>query len=293
MMLRAPYTLVEATPAEALSLKLPATIEARTKTDTLAALQRLSRDTGELPVSITVLEHVPEHVGLGSKTALVLAVLKAAVEVVRRDVSEHDLKRYSGRGGTSGVGVHGFFTGGLVADAGQDRASPNDQLVPSSSASPQDVSLVVSSRSIPKNWHINVLVPAGIRRNREQEMAFFAENTPVPEEEILQVLAAVHHGIVPAVAKADLLALTASLRLIHGMGFKRRALDGQAAGVRKLYVDLCEAGLGAVGMSSMGPAIYVITDSATADQRIRDITTGHRDCLCFTTRARNTGFDIE
>lgn len=51
----------------------------------------------------------PRHIGLGSKTSLLLSIIKGIQELSNIDLSDRDIIEISGRGGTSGIGVNGFF----------------------------------------------------------------------------------------------------------------------------------------------------------------------------------------
>jgi beta-ribofuranosylaminobenzene 5'-phosphate synthase len=67
---------------------------------------------------------------MGSKTALLLSMIEALSLLAGCDLSPSKLVELSGRGGTSGVGVSSYFSGGMIFDLGR----PNDNLpfVPSS-----------------------------------------------------------------------------------------------------------------------------------------------------------------
>src|SRR6187397_3143910 len=72
----------------------------------------------ELSFRVSLLTDIYEHVGLGTKTAVILGALQAAAIASGYKVSRAELQLLSGRGGASGVGIHAFFIGGLVIDAG-------------------------------------------------------------------------------------------------------------------------------------------------------------------------------
>lgn len=69
---------------------------------------------------VTVLDAPPAHVGLGSGTQLALAVASGVSRVARRPLTRlEDLAAFTGRARRSSVGLHGFFRGGLIVDAGK------------------------------------------------------------------------------------------------------------------------------------------------------------------------------
>ncbi|MDZ4781617.1 MAG: beta-RFAP synthase [Planctomycetia bacterium] len=82
----------------------------------------------DLRCRITVLEAPAAHVGLGSGTQLALAVANGLCRLVRRPITRlEELATVMGRARRSSVGMHGFFRGGMIVDAGkrpQDVVSP-------------------------------------------------------------------------------------------------------------------------------------------------------------------------
>jgi len=294
MMLESPATAVTVRPSDTLALNLPSSAEERTRKEAVGLLTRLARKVRRLPLEINVDQHVPEHVGLGSKTALLLAILAAARRALSLKLSDGDLQHISGRGGTSGVGIHGFFLGGCTVDCGQHRSREDFEFLPSSASPPDTVSLLTSRHEIPAEWRIYLLIPPAIRRTIEQEVALFRENTPIPRDEVLDTLATVHHGVVPAVIRADLRLLTESLVHLHQIGFKRRELEAQSSLVKNLYRELCRRNLGAVGMSSWGPTIYVIAEPGAyrSAESTAAIAASISGCQYIATRGWNRGFEL-
>jgi beta-ribofuranosylaminobenzene 5'-phosphate synthase len=69
-------------------------------------------------LEVRVTNGVDPHTGLGSKTAILLALGRAASILSGRRLSGASIAQLLGRGGTSGIGVHCFSRGGLVWDAG-------------------------------------------------------------------------------------------------------------------------------------------------------------------------------
>src|SRR5215212_2341866 len=72
-------------------------------------------------VEIEVLRRPPAHRGFGSGTQARLAVTAALAVLAGQRLDGPALTRLaagSGRGGTSGIGLHAFARGGVLADAG-------------------------------------------------------------------------------------------------------------------------------------------------------------------------------
>jgi beta-ribofuranosylaminobenzene 5'-phosphate synthase len=69
-------------------------------------------------VAITIRNHYPAHIGLGSGSQLALSVARAITELHGRNMTVPELARLVGRGGTSGIGTAAFEHGGFIIDGG-------------------------------------------------------------------------------------------------------------------------------------------------------------------------------
>jgi len=205
----------------------------------------------------------PLHVGYGGKTALLMAIACACAEAAQQPMTRKQLQCVSGRGGTSGIGVNTFFTGGFLVDMGH-AAQEGQPWAPSASSWPNEVPEVSVRRTIPDDWVFHLFLPKGVLYRAGEEVDMFGRNTPIPRLEVLEIMAAVHHGLVPAVAHADLALLKNSLADIHATGFKQKELAAQASAVRDLFRLLNTCDEAAVGMSSMGPLLYALTHRSSA-----------------------------
>jgi beta-ribofuranosylaminobenzene 5'-phosphate synthase len=235
-------------------------LDAKGRRDVQLSLERLMI-TSRVPNLKVVLERLPpQHIGLGTKTATVLAALRACVEFAPERFTRERLQVLSGRGGTSGIGVNGFFTGGFVADAGQ-RDDQSDTFMPSSYGVNIRVPPVVTRLPIPSSWRFILLLPTGARRSGAAELAVFRKYTPLPPSEVKQTLAALFYGVTTSVAEKNLGALKEALIQMHRTGFKACELREQNQATRRLLARLYSISPNcAVGMSSMGPLIYAIVD---------------------------------
>ncbi len=234
------------------------------------SVKRLAMLVGtEVSARVAIQGTVRQHVGLGSKTALVLAILTGLNRELGLSLGNEELQRLSGRGGASGVGIHTFFCGGFVVDGGHPQ-SQVEHLVPSGARRPTHVPPLMSRLRIPASWRFWLLLPPGPRIAGEDEAAFFARNTPVASAGVYETLGVVAHGVAPAVATADLEALSVALRAANARGFKACEVREQSEDVRILLEACWSAGEVAAGLSSMGPLVYVIGDTSDLPSRIRD-----------------------
>ena len=202
----------------------------------------------------------PQHIGLGSKTSLFLAIISACNVLSGSPLDQSHMQQLSGRGGASGIGINGFFCGGLIVDLGHSRSEVSDFL-PSSATTPRGIPPVALTVPFPQAWDIHLFLGRGVCYAGGAERDFFMQNTPVPDDEVLRVLAAVYHGVVPAARDEDLAVLKEALADLRTVGFKRRELNGQTDAVRQLVLLLDSHREVAAGMSSMGPLVYAITST--------------------------------
>jgi beta-ribofuranosylaminobenzene 5'-phosphate synthase len=225
--------------------------------DIAAALRRMQTAFSVGPIKITVRRMPPQHVGLGTKTAMVLAALKGCAVLHNIRVSPRQLQLISGRGGASGVGVNGFFRGGFIVDGGH-KPDRSLEFLPSSYGEGFDVPPLLARARIPRQWRFALLLPSGRRYSGTRELRFFRSNTPILGSEVMNTMALLNHGVLPAVMEDDIDTLKLALRELHRCGFKKREIEGQPVTVRRLMKELDGQPGCAVGMSSMGPLVYAI-----------------------------------
>jgi beta-ribofuranosylaminobenzene 5'-phosphate synthase len=262
-----PSTVVRAKPAQAISVSSRVDIDDRDFQDVRAALHRLCARDSQSGVAVEVLSRPPVHVGLGTKTALILASLAASAFVLDREPSKQLLQTLSRRGGTSGIGIHTFFSGGIVIDAGHPGFG-RTELLPSSMHAPDSPPPCVVQVQGPPQWVVTLALPPGKRVAGGAERTFFLRETPIPPDESLRTLALVYHGCLPAILNADLDTLGAAVTEISQVGFKAREIDSQPAAVQQLLTRL-RAECPVVGMSSMGPLLYMIDRRGHAETVLR------------------------
>jgi beta-ribofuranosylaminobenzene 5'-phosphate synthase len=265
-------------------------IDADGKAQLLAALEEWSKSNDQ-NVSIRIRTVPTQHVGLGTKTSLLLGSLTAATLVSGLKINRLEIQKMSRRGGASGVGINSFFRGGFIADGGHP-ANYDAGFSPSSQQTPEDVPHVISRVEIPKGWEFHLLLAPGKRFSGNSEQEFFTKNTPIPRQEVLESIALLYHGVVPAVATTDLDLLKRSLIEMHRLGFKRREIDGQSENVRDVVNSFVSIQDCAVGLSSMGPVVYAISNRSIRDE-IRRLSKKCKFTLLATCKGRNKGFEVE
>ncbi|WP_340107562.1 beta-ribofuranosylaminobenzene 5'-phosphate synthase family protein [Pikeienuella sp. HZG-20] len=226
--------------------------------EVIALIKRLKAFVNVDTLDIEVVSHLPAHSGFGSHTALALGIVEAVGLLSQSNWNERQIIELSGRGGTSGVGIQTYFHGGLAYDFGRPGVVP-EELLPSSVSSPWVGPIFGPRVEFPDYWEVLLAIPNGNHVYGQKEVEFFEEHTPLEELDALRAIASIHHGVIPAVASADLVALATSLRRVHLSGFKMLELKYQSQDVRQMYGALVEKNI-ASGLSSFGPLIYSIVD---------------------------------
>lgn len=259
------------------------------------AMGRLSLAVPRCPwFSIHVEAVVPSHVGLGSKTATVLAALMAANIEGTLGLSRRDLVQLSQRGGTSGIGVNSFFEGGLVVDAGV-RDDEFGAFRPSSASTGGDPPTSLVRLPMPEDWRVTLLLPEGIRWAGGREVEFFNANSPIPEDEALVAIVSGSFALPAAVVEEDLLQFASALHRLQDVGFKAREIGAQPAGVAGVMRRLRQVPGVAAGMSSMGPLIFAVWDvhDSAASASIDKIASETSTEVLVDTSFDNAGWGIE
>ncbi|WP_172450470.1 beta-ribofuranosylaminobenzene 5'-phosphate synthase family protein [Candidatus Chloroploca asiatica] len=261
--------------------------------DVISVVERLNHLPLSKNTQITISKVAPQHIGLGGKTSLLLCLLTALHIHNGIKIQRTSIQKLSNRGGTSGVGINTFFLGGLITDCGQEINISSD-FTPSSFASPTSIPPVVSRVRIPRQWRFHLILPQGERISGRRELDFFHENTPIPKDEALQMLALVYHGIVPAFATANTDLLKSSLDKAHDIGFKGKELHGQSIHARDLYFALRELPGCAIGLSSMGPLLYATVNSHNSliAKKITDISYEFNASIIGVCQGRNKGYEV-
>lgn len=284
---------VEASLATTSSIDFNIPLNERDRQD---ACNLLSQLTSHLQAAfrIRVISSPPQHAGFGSKTALLLGIATACNGLLAQPFALADVVSLSRRGGVSGVGVNAFIHGGVIFDLGQPNSSVED-FSPSSATTPIVHPPVLARVPFPKNWEVHLLLLDGCTYAGPDEVQFFQRNTPIPEIEVGQVLAAVYHGLAPAFLESDHQLLKRALRDVQSVGFKRREVHAQGQKAVRLLDELNAIANTASGMSSMGPLMYVISpiDASEELRRIVD-SIAHRDIAQYlgAVKGRNAGHEL-
>jgi beta-ribofuranosylaminobenzene 5'-phosphate synthase len=284
-----PATVVEVSKAEESNLKAP-DLENRDREDLKEAIERWEQKTGSKSIDVDVKKVQPQHIGLGSKTALILSILSGANICWGLKYSSNEIQKMSCRGGVSGIGINAFYFGGFLVDSGHPQ-SVVPPFKPSSHSIPEDIPSIMVRLDIPDFWEISLFLPDGNRLEGSDELDFFENHTPISELETLTSLSNIYHGVVPAFLDADLQLLSESLIRLHETGFKKCEVDFQSESVREVLQSLQQKPKVAAGMSSVGPLVYAIHEKNCVPD-VPEFQTGKGEFL-GTYPGRNNGADFD
>ncbi|WP_370574035.1 beta-ribofuranosylaminobenzene 5'-phosphate synthase [Methanomethylovorans sp.] len=245
-------------------------------------------------IRIIIEEDMFAHVGLGSGTQAALSAAAAVNKLYGLGKSVRELAISVGRGGTSGIGVASFESGGFIVDGGH-KFSDKGSFSPSS-ASRADPAPVLFRHDFP-DWEIVLALPEIQGASDANEVDIFRKACPVPLEQVQELSHIILMKMMPAVIEKDIEAFGHAVNHIQCLGFKRYEVELQHQAVRDVMVLMQESGAYGAGMSSFGPAVYAVVDNKEDASNIRedvqdllDSTIGGKVMI---TRANNKGADIK
>ncbi len=159
-------------------------------------------------VEVEIRKSIPAHVGFGSKTQLSLAIAAGIYRVYEVHKPVRDMARLVGRGGTSGIGVAAFETGGFILDGGHESSkgfSPSRF----SEASPAPM---LARYDFP--WWVVCAWPGGKGAHGEEEMDLFKRHCPIPAAEVGELSRIILMKMLPALVENDLGAFGEAVNLM-------------------------------------------------------------------------------
>jgi beta-RFAP synthase len=242
------------------------------------------------PQHILVEHCSPEHAGLGTGTQLGLAVARVLQEawgLPPPEPSERgELARRIGRGARSALGVHGFFEGGFLVEAGK---RSGESLAP-----------LVARVIFPESWRIVLVVPPGRPGlHGLEESEAFEKLQGIPQEKTDTLCRLVLLGMLPALAEKDWKTFGEALHEFNARAGETFAsiqggvYAGEAVGEIVRYIR--QQGIPGAGQSSWGPAVFAM--AADEDQarsvcrQVQEKFSLQPSCV-FITSARNEGAEI-
>jgi beta-ribofuranosylaminobenzene 5'-phosphate synthase len=213
--------------------------------------------------SVTVMETVPAHSGLGSGTQLALAVAAGLRRLHNLPLDVEGDAVQLGRGGRSGIGIGLFHRGGLVVDGGRGHEP---------TPAP-----IISHLPFPDSWRVLVILdPQSHGAHGPDEVMKFAALPPMSDAAVAQICRLMLMKALPAFAECDLANFGAAIREVQmRLGdYFAPAQDGMrfaSPRVAAILSVLDGAGAHGVGQSSWGPTGFAFAASPEEADRLAGI----------------------
>lgn len=259
-----------------------------------AVLERL-QETYCIPgIKLTFQSEIPMHCGFGSGTQLALGIAQAVNMLYELGLDVQELAKVVGRGGTSGIGIAAFGTGGFIVDGGHRFPEQKSSFLPSSALadiSPPPVLLRYPFPEVP----LLIVMPNCSRIYGDTEIELFQTLCPQPEWVAQKLSHILLMQILPALVEGDMPTFGKALNQIQTFGWKSVEIDAQGAELQLTLDFLRDNGAFGAGVSSWGSAICVVGEDI---DRLKRDTEAFLKALpdggsCFVTRANNFGAHVE
>ncbi|PHS26399.1 MAG: beta-hydroxylase [Methylophaga sp.] len=242
-------------------------------------------------VSVTLIDVIPSHAGLGSGTQLALALGTALCRLHNITTTTHDIAQQLSRGARSGIGIATFDHGGFIVDGG---LSENSTIPP----------LLVHCKP-PQSWRIVLIMDQNSQGiHGEQELLAF---TDLPAFPIADSHAICHHvlmQLLPAITEQEIIPFGQAITEIQSLigDHFAPAQGGRYASqqVASLLEYAQKLGHTGIAQSSWGPTACIFVESDEAAQKlvsqlskhIKQQTPDHHGLSLIITQANENGADI-
>jgi beta-ribofuranosylaminobenzene 5'-phosphate synthase len=243
-------------------------------------IHKLSRRYGPLKGLVRIEECIPEHVGLGSTTQLLLAVATGLLTYNNVDFNVIEVAKLMGLGRVSGIGTYAFMHGGFIVDAGVHEG--------------RDFPKLLLRLDFPEEWTFILITPRDRGLDETSEQTVFTTAPVVPQELPWKAAFILFTRLIPAIIERNFEEFALALSdLQRTVGEMFSSLQGGIySPLSTKYIELLlNMGVKGVGQSSWGPTVYGVVESldealevAEKIKGLVDETTTIRVC-----RARNRG----
>ena len=256
-------------------------------------LARLQETYSFPGIALEFTAEIPMHSGFGSGTQLSLGIAHAVNLLYGLGLSVLDLAHAVGRGGTSGIGVAAFETGGFIVDGGHRYPEQKASFLPSAAVGHISPPPILLRYPFPA-WPLLIAIPNCSRIYGEAELELFRTLCPQPAPIAPQLSHILLLQILPAILEEDMRGFGEALNQIQTFGWKRVEIDAQGPELQQTLDFLQHNGALGAGVSSWGPAICAVSQNI---EELRQKTEAFLETLpkggsCFVTRANNVGAQI-
>lgn len=226
------------------------------------------------------------HYGLGSNTAIYLSCIEATLLLNGLCYDNKMLIDLSKRGGTSGIGINTYFSGGFVFDLGIK--NQNQLLNPSSIANRSGALPTVLHECKSPKWEIGLCIPKMIEnKSEDEEIDFFQNNCPIDKFSVQEILYESSYGIASSIIEDDYNTFCKAVNKIQSTKWK--LLERSLYGNKLIEIENALKKLGAdcVGMSSLGPGLFFTGENI--EEIISGLTLTFPFVECYCTTMNNQG----
>ena len=260
---------------------------------TITILQRLQQTYPFPGIKLTFESEIPKHSGFGSGTQLALGIAHAVNLLYEFGLNAQQLAQAVGRGGTSGIGIAAFDTGGFIVDGGHRFPEEKASFLPSSAVGdilPPPILLRYSFPELP----LLIVMPNCSRIYGDKEIELFRTLCPQPEWVAQKLSHILLLQILPALVEDNMYNLGKALNNIQTFGWKRVEIDAQGAELQTTLNFLQDSRAFGAGVSSWGPAICVIAEDVNGLKQETDafLKTLPNGGTSFITHANNFGASV-
>ncbi|MES3021093.1 MAG: beta-ribofuranosylaminobenzene 5'-phosphate synthase family protein [Pseudomonadota bacterium] len=226
-------------------------------------LQKIQVELGFTGICLAKVSAPARHSGLGTGTITALACIEAYYILNNHPVEPREIIFRSGRGGTSGIGIHSYFDGGFLFDVG--RKFDNQEFRSSDDILKPDILPSIFLQQPMPRWPIGIFFPPGHDAvTRETERRLFAGVLPLTSEEVYKTTYHAVFGICAAVLDSDFEAFCEATNEIQQCTWKKSEVALHGTSLVNNINALKELGANAVGMSSVGPTLFFLAKNFSA-----------------------------
>lgn len=225
----------------------------------LESTKQKIQDKYQLPnFSYKISGGIESHIGLGSKTALLMGFAKAVSRLFSLKIPYIEMAIIAGRGGTSGIGYWALQTGGFLWDAGRSYPEEKSCFSPSSASNNKPPKLIASIDL--DEYYICHFRFSDKGLSGEKEELLFKSYCPVPHTDTKEILALISGSLVPSFLDKSYGDIQKSLSKLQALGFKSVEWAQQDKATR-IFRDYWNSRMKEIALclSSMGPTMYCLT----------------------------------
>lgn len=241
-------------------------------------------------VHLNIREDIPEHVGFGSGTQLVIALGTALNKIFDLGLTYEEMVVGLGRSKRSGIGTLGFLHGGFIVDGGHSLAAP------------ETIPPMIHRSDVPEDWLFVVCMPdLNTGFSGEKESNAFKNMDPPPANLIADVSRQVLMRMIPSIIENDIETFGDSMTKLDTMfGDYFATMQGGTYShprIGECVNHLLAQGAYGAGQSSWGPALYGLAKGDIQARKLADemnwfLNEGSNKGTVFITAADNKGAQI-